>query len=338
MTPKYLRTTKFYDMKKFTCLLGLFITTISYSQIAGTSFEEPAHVSGKYTDTSDPNVAHLFLNNTGEPFVNHTASGNELGFQALYEPYDVPDIGSTDGDFVGVTKTKPKTGVPYTDGNKGYRMSDVDGNYILEFDTVDLTGVRSPAVSLDFLLSINSNATKGNYEGNGTLNLGGHDRLRIYANDLTNNSQIFLFDSTGTNLDDFVPFDQTQGKYLLEWQSASASLLPNTNVKLVIEGRNNAKAESFWFDNIVFSGALDIQIPLQEIFSVFPNPSGSGYIDIISQNKGELNISIFNVLGNLVLKSVVITERLDISALSSGIYILQIKQGNNSITKKLIVE
>ena len=325
-------------MKKFTCLTGLFLTTLSFSQIAGTSFEEPAHVSGKYTDTSDPNVAHAFINNTGEPFVNHVAAGNELGFQARYEPYDIPDVGSTDGDFVGVTKTKPKTGVPYTHGTKGYRMSDVDGNYILEFDSVDLTGVSNPSVMLDFILSINSNPTKGNYEGDGTKNLGGHDRLRIYAKDLTNNSEIFLFDSTGTNLDEFVPYDQAEGKYLLQWQSASASLISNTNVQLVIEGRNNAKAETFWFDNIVFSGSLDVENPMQEVFLVYPNPSSLGYINIKTQSKGAISIVIFNVLGEIVLQPMTTTSSVDISSLNTGVYILKIEQGENSITKKLVVQ
>ena len=338
MTPKYLRTINIKVMKKFTCLMGLFITTISFSQIAGTSFEEPAHVSGKYIDTADPNLAHWFADNSGQPFVNHISIGNELGFKARYEPYDVPDIGSTDGDFIGVTKTKPKTGVPYTHGNKGYRMSDVDGNYILEFDPVDLTGVNNAEVSIDFLLSINSNPTKGNYEGDGTINIGGHDRLRIYAKNLSDNSLSFLFDSTGTNLDDFVPYDQSQGKYLLQWQSASVSLPSNTSVQLIIEGRNNAKAESFWFDNIIFSGALNVETTLQEVFSIFPNPTSLGYIHIISQNTGNMNIDIFNVLGDIVLHVANVGERIDISSLKSGVYIVKIEQGKNSIIKKLIVQ
>ena len=325
-------------MKKITLFAALLIGAASFSQIAGTSFEEPETFSGKYTDTGDPNVAHDLINNTNEPLVNYTNTGGELGFQASYAPYDTPGVGSTDGDYVGVTKTKPSSTVFYTDGTKGYRMNDTDGNYILKFDSVDLTGVTSPEVSLDFLLSINSDPTKGNYEGDGTINEAGHDRLRIYAKDLTNNIEIDLFNSTGSNLDDFVPFDAGTGQYKLEWQNAMANLSSNTTVQLVIEGRNNAKSESFWFDNVEFLGTIGIgNLPTGQ-FGVYPNPATKGYINIISKISGVKNISIYDVLGTQVLKTKLNGERLDVSDLNSGVYILKIEQGKASTTKKLVIK
>lgn len=325
-------------MKIITLFAALLISAASFSQIAGTSFEEPAIFSGKYTDTGDPNVAHNLINNVSEPLVNYATTGGELGFQSSYEPYDTPGVGSTDGDFVGVTKTKPSSTVFFTDGTNGYRMNDTDGNYILKFDPVDLTGVPSPAVSLDFLLSINSDPTKGNYEGNGSINEAGHDRLRIYAKDLTNNVEIDLFNSTGTNLDEFVPYDAGTGKYKLEWQSAMANLSSNTTVQLVIEGRNNATSESFWFDNVEFLGVIGVANLSTGQFGVYPNPATKGYINIISKISGVKNISIYDVLGSQVLKTVLNGERLDISDLNSGVYILKIEQGKASTTKKLVIK
>ncbi len=325
-------------MKKITFFAALLISAVSFSQIAGTSFEEPEIFSGKYTDTGDPNVAHDLINNTSEPLVNYTNIGGELGFQASYVPYDTPGVGSTDGDFVGVTKTKPSSTVFYTDGANGYRMNDTDGNYILKFDPVNLSGVSSPAVSLDFLLSINSDPTKGNYEGDGTINEAGHDRLRIYAKDLTNNIEIDLFNSTGTDLDEFVPYDAGTGQYKLEWQNAMANLSTNTTVQLVIEGRNNATSESFWFDNVEFLGTIGVGNLVSGQFGVYPNPATKGYININSRIKGVKNISIFDVLGTQVLKTTLNGERLDISDLNSGVYILKIEQGKGSTTKKLVIK
>ena len=325
-------------MKKITLFAALLIGAASFSQIAGTSFEEPSIFSGKYTDTGDPNVAHNLINNTNEPIVNYVNTGGELGFQASYIPYDTPGAGSTDSDFVGVTKTKPSTTVFYTDGANGYRMNDTDGNYILKFDPVDLTGVSSPAVSLDFLLSINSDATKGNYEGDGSINEAGHDRLRIYAKDITNNLEIDLFDSTGTDLDEFVPFDPGSGKYKLEWQNAMANLSANTIVQLVIDGRNNATSESFWFDNVEFLGTMGVDNLSSGQFAIYPNPATNGYVNITSKINGPKNITIFDVLGSQVLKSILNGERLDISTLNSGVYILKIEQGKVATTKKLIIK
>ena len=327
-------------MKKPTLFIAaLFIAPASFAQIAGTSFEEPGTFSGKYTDTGDPTVAHPLINNADEPLVNYTSIGGELGFQAYYVPYDTPAEGLTDGDFVGVMSFAPSSDVGYTDGDQGYQMNDIDGNMIVEFDEVDITSVSNPTVSLDFLLSINNNnPTSGNYEGNGTENSSEHDRLRIYVKDLTNNTEISLFDSTGIDLDEFVPFDNSEGVYLLQWQTVEATLLPNTQVQLVIEGRTNASAESFWFDNIVFNGVLGVNDQAADTFSIYPNPATNGYVNISSKINGSKKISVFDVLGKEVIRTILNNERLDISALNSGIYILKVEQGKASTTKKLVVK
>jgi hypothetical protein len=324
-------------MKKITLFATLMVSVVSFAQVAQTSFEEPVTLPGKYTDTGDPNVAHNLLNNSGEPVVNFTTTGGELGFNASYSPYDTPDVGLTDGDFVGVTDFTPSSTVLFTDGANGYQMSDIDGNYILEFDQVDLTLANSGMISLDFLLSINSTATNGNYEGNGTVNSSGSDRLRIYVKDITNNTEIDLFNSTGSDLDEFVPFDTASGEYQLQWQNAT-SLLPNSIVQLVIEGRSNASAESFWFDNISFDGTIGVGELSADQFAIYPNPATKGYVNITSKVSGAKTISIFNVLGEQVIKTTLNGERLDISALNSGVYILKIEQGKASTTKKLVVK
>ncbi|MGB3344342.1 MAG: T9SS type A sorting domain-containing protein [Aequorivita sp.] len=324
-------------MKTTTLLAAMFVYAASFAQIAGTSFEEPEARSGKYYDTGDPNVAHDLLNNAGEPLVNHESIGGELGFKARYVPYDVPDVGLTNGVYSGVTKKKPSTSVPFTDGANGYRMNDLDGNLILEFDVVSLVGVNNPEVSLDFLLSINSDPTKGNYEGNGTLNMPGQDRLRIYVKDLTNSTEIDIIDSTGTDLDEFVPFDPGTGTYLLQWQNETVGLVKGSQVQLVIEGRNNAATESFWFDNIIFTGELGTDKLSRDSFVLYPNPIQQGYVNIVSQLDGPKNVSIYDLLGKKVGTSVLSGERLDISALSSGIYIVKIEQSGTSTSKKLAV-
>lgn len=324
-------------MKKITLFAALLMGAVSFAQIAGTSFEEPDAFPGKYTDTGDPNVAHDLINNASEPLVDYTSTGGELGFNASYVPYDTPDVGLTDGDFVGVTDFTPSPTVLFTDGDKGYQMNDIDGNMIVEFDPVDLTGVSNPTISLDFLLSINNNPVNGNYEGDGTSNESGSDRLRIYVRDLTNSTEIDLFNSTGSDLDDFVPFDSGSGEYQLQWQSVSESL-PESNVQLVLEGRTNASAESFWFDNIVFDGTFSVNDNAADLFSVYPNPATKGFVNITSKVAGAKKVAIFDVLGKQVVNTSLLGSRLDISTLNSGVYIVKIEQGKAATTKKLVVK
>ncbi|HPF11555.1 MAG TPA: T9SS type A sorting domain-containing protein [Flavobacteriaceae bacterium] len=326
-------------MKKITLLAALCISAVSMAQIASTSFEEEVIEAGvndgKYFDTGDANVAHDLVNNAGQTPVDQSG-GTELGVDARYEPYDTPDVGLTDGDFVGVTNFTPSAEVLFTDGIQGYQISDTDGNYIMEFDPVDLTGASNPGVTLDYILSINGDGSNGNYEGDGTVNESGSDRLRIYIKDLTNTTEIDLFNSTGFDLDEFVPIDGGTGNYILQWQSASASLSPDTMVQLVVEARCNAAAEVFYLDNIVFTGNLGTERFQSNQFSIYPNPARD-YVNITSVNSGEKQVQIFDVLGKQVMNQTV-TNGLNISKLNSGIYLVKISQGNTSETKKLVVK
>ncbi|MEZ4874318.1 MAG: T9SS type A sorting domain-containing protein [Flavobacteriaceae bacterium] len=326
-------------MKKITLLAALFIGATSFAQIASTSFEEEVIVAGvndgKYFDTGDANVAHDLVNNPLETPVDQSG-GTELGVNARYTPYDTPDVGLTDGDFVGVTNFTPSAEVLYTDGIQGYQISDTDGNFILEFDPVDLSATSSPSVTLDYILGINGDGSSGNYEGDGTINESTSDRLRIYVKDLDAATEIDLFNSTGFDLDEFVPIDGGTGNYILSWQTAAANL-PASNVQLVIEARCSASAEVFFFDNVVFSGnPLGVNNVNEKQFSIYPNPA-NGYVNITSPLAGDKTVVIYDVLGKQLINAVVKGERLNIAQLPSGVYIMQITQGATSETKKLVV-
>lgn len=309
-------------MKKITLLLAIFIAVNAFAQIASTSFEEPAVFVVQYVDTGDPNVAHDLIDNIDEPFVNWTSTGGEMGFSARYVPYDTPDVGLTDGDFVGVTDFVGTVGA-FTDGLNGYQISDADGNFILEFDTVDLSGIATPSVSLDYWIS------ETGYEGDGTVNESGSDRLRIYVKDLTNATEIDILDTTGSDINDL----------LIEgfWITGGANLSPNSNVQLVIEARMNAGAEAFFFDNIVFSGTpLGINDQVKNQFTISPNPAQE-YFNITSPLAGEKKVVIFDVLGKEVMNTIVTADRMNINKLNSGVYIVQITLGSITETKKLVV-
>ncbi len=73
-------------------------------------------------------------------------------------------------------------------------------------------------------------------------------------------------------------------------------------------------------------------------FTVYPNPSTTGYVTIGSPSKSELTIAIFDVLGKKVMTSTVVNNRLNVSRLNSGVYLIKITQNGASITKKLIIK
>lgn len=308
-------------MKTFLFWAALFLSSAAIAQTFGTSFEEPELFNGLYTDTGDASIAHNLANNANEPLVNYLTSGGELGFNASYVPYDTPGTGLTDGDTVGVTDSPPNNGNPFPEGINGYEISDTDGNFILAFDPLELT---SPTISIDYFIS------ETGYEGDGTVNTSGSDRLRIYVKNLDDLSEYDLLNTTGNDINDL----GIEGI----WNTVSVSLENslNSNVQLIIEARNNSAAEAFFFDNIIFEGVLGASNISKSGFTLYPNPARS-FITILSQETGTISTKMYSILGEKIIDTVLLENKLDISNLRSGAYILKITQGNYVSTKKLIV-
>ena len=86
------------------------------------------------------------------------------------------------------------------------------------------------------------------------------------------------------------------------------------------------------------------ELSLQESISVYPNPSSG--IFTIQMDNGKLPInncqlSIYNLLGENVYERTTKNEKLsttiDLSKQETGIYFLQMKSGNKSFSKKIVI-
>ena len=79
-------------------------------------------------------------------------------------------------------------------------------------------------------------------------------------------------------------------------------------------------------------------VSAQEGLGFYPNPVSNGKIYITSKSSLDKEIIIFDVLGKKVLQSVTSSKELNISALSPGVYIIKIREGEATATRKLIVK
>ncbi|MBO3099122.1 T9SS type A sorting domain-containing protein [Gelidibacter pelagius] len=71
--------------------------------------------------------------------------------------------------------------------------------------------------------------------------------------------------------------------------------------------------------------------------SIYPNPVSNGKIYITTKENLSKDIEIYDVLGKKILSTSLFGKELNISKLVAGIYILKIKEGGNSATRKLVV-
>ena len=72
-------------------------------------------------------------------------------------------------------------------------------------------------------------------------------------------------------------------------------------------------------------------------FSIYPNPASD--IVIVEHNfKEKVSINLFNVLGEIIISiDNFSANKIDVSSLERGIYLLQFNTGSESITKKLVI-
>jgi hypothetical protein len=79
------------------------------------------------------------------------------------------------------------------------------------------------------------------------------------------------------------------------------------------------------------------QEPTIEGLSLYPNPNNTGKVYITSRLNLDKKIEVFDVLGKKVIDLILYTKELNISNLNPGVYIIKIKEGEASATRKLIV-
>ncbi|HQV34779.1 MAG TPA: T9SS type A sorting domain-containing protein [Flavobacterium sp.] len=75
-----------------------------------------------------------------------------------------------------------------------------------------------------------------------------------------------------------------------------------------------------------------------EGLSFYPNPVSNGKVYITSKSTLDKEVIIFDILGKIVLQSTITSKELNVSSLSPGVYMIKIKEGDATATRKLIIK
>lgn len=89
-----------------------------------------------------------------------------------------------------------------------------------------------------------------------------------------------------------------------------------------------------------FQGTLSTAELNTTEFSLYPNPSADGSVQLNLSSNETANVAVYNVAGQLVKNFVLATTStvLNLSELNEGLYLVQVTQGNSSSTKRLIIK
>lgn len=73
-------------------------------------------------------------------------------------------------------------------------------------------------------------------------------------------------------------------------------------------------------------------------FAMYPNPTSLGYVNISSKSQTAMKVGVYDILGKQVINQTVTNNRLEVSNLTTGIYIMKISQDDATTTKKLVIK
>lgn len=73
-------------------------------------------------------------------------------------------------------------------------------------------------------------------------------------------------------------------------------------------------------------------------FQLYPNPATNGIVNITTATNGQKEIAIYDVFGEVVLRDRISNKTLNISRLVAGVYVLQLTEGNDTMTRKLVIK
>ncbi len=80
-------------------------------------------------------------------------------------------------------------------------------------------------------------------------------------------------------------------------------------------------------------------LPAKELsLKIYPNPATNDIVYITTSKNGIKDIVVYDVFGEMVLTDRISSKSLNISRLVPGVYVLQVTEGNETMTRKLVVK
>lgn len=109
-----------------------------------------------------------------------------------------------------------------------------------------------------------------------------------------------------------------------------------TKLVLAVRAYNNGTASFDQFS--VTQTTLGVKENEIAGLSIYPNPVTKGTLYISSDSSEAKSVTVFDVLGKLVLNTKTVNNAVNVADLKSGVYIVKVTEEGKTDTKKLIIE
>lgn len=236
-------------------------------------------------------------------------------------------------------------------------VSDTNGEYFELYNTTDI------AIDIDgwTIKDLGSNSHIINNGGPLNVSAGGYVVLGKNADTMTNGGATvdYAYGSGMVlgNSDDEIILE-TPGAIIIDQVNYDGATFPDpTGVSMNLDvskyDATDNDSGANWCESTIAFGAGDLGSPGSSnekcsilavdgnqmvAFNVYPNPSSMGYVTIKTSSNEGVSIAVFDLLGKQIINQKLNNERMDVSNLKPGIYVIRISQNNNTAAKKLVIK
>jgi subtilisin-like proprotein convertase family protein len=99
-----------------------------------------------------------------------------------------------------------------------------------------------------------------------------------------------------------------------------------------------------WTLNICYEPSLSLEENIISEFSIFPNPNNGEFTIKLNSNSGnDIKVDVYDIRGRKIFNNVYsntpdFTQTINLNNVQSGVYLVNVNDGNGQVTKKIIVD
>lgn len=141
-----------------------------------------------------------------------------------------------------------------------------------------------------------------------------------------------LIASVGTtDIEAIIPADANLGTHSMRFKSNWNVVVPDD----ACEVTEWSEVEDYFVTIVESLSTNDYQL---EGLKIYPNPVDGDFVTIKSPIAGDKFVNLFDINGRKVLSTTLVGDMLNISSLSAGFYMIEVKVGDSKKVSKLIIE
>ena len=101
--------------------------------------------------------------------------------------------------------------------------------------------------------------------------------------------------------------------------------------------RNVGSETNAWYNKLSTADALSTVDAMMLDMRIYPNPSNGSYVTIQTPVSGVKYVEVFDITGKRLINTSLSADTLDVSSMSTGMYLVKVTVEGQSKVSKLII-